>query len=81
MVVKILSPTKDFRVGQLVSRLKSKLRCAISTLQELLFSNVDIAGIYNAIKSNKGSRYYNISTDSLVKRMTNVSYKYQVRTL
>lgn len=83
MILKLSSSGEGFVFGQLVSRSKSKLRFAITTLQEILFSNIDIAGIYEAIKSNKGSRYYNISTDSLVnsptvKRMSNVSDKYQV---
>lgn len=83
MILKLSNPGEVFVFGQLVSRSKSKLRFAIITLHQILFSNIDIARIYEAIKSNKGSRYYNISTDSLVntptvKRMSNVSDKYQV---
>ena len=73
----------EFIFGGLISKSRAKLRRAIEVIQTTKWKNIDIEGILKEIRTNKGSRYYNITTDTLVnaptvRKMPHVNETYKV---
>lgn len=80
----IVNPPKDMiQFGRLAAKSKAKMRCAILALEDALWPTIDIKGIIETITGNKGSRYYNITTDKFVnsgtaERMVRISCCHKV---
>lgn len=78
------NPSSSFYTfNRLMSKSQIRVRAAVDLLNQTIWNKIDLDGIVKEIRDNTGTRYYNLTTDSMVntrtaKRMVNVNSQYRI---
>lgn len=74
--------SREYKFHHIISISKAKIRRAITAIHDYVWPNVDIEDIIDIIINNKGTEYYNISSNTwvnypIITQKTNVNDKYK----
>lgn len=71
IVTKLHDPFRaELTFGRFISKSKARLICAVEALQNYVWKDIDFDVILESVKNNRGTRYFNISSNSFVNAKT-----------